>query len=52
MNNCRKNIIGFQKLKIKMIKKEKKNTDEERKKGKERIKLLRTAKVQRRGRSL
>ena len=52
MNNCRKNIIGFQKLKIKMIKKEKKNTEEERKKGKERKKLLRTAKVQRRGRGL
>ena len=35
-----------------MIKKENKNTEEERKKGKERKKLLRTAKVQRRGRNL
>ena len=52
MNNCRKNIIGFQKLKIKMIKKEKKNTEEERKKGEKKRKLHKTAKAQCRGRGL
>ena len=37
MNKCRKNIIGFKKLKIKIIKKRKeKKKEEERKKGEER----------------
>ena len=49
-NKCIKNIIGFKKLKIKIIKKRKK-MEEERKKGKK-GKLLRIAKTQHRGRGL
>ena len=46
-NKCRKNIIGFKKLKIKITKKRKKNR-RRKKKGK----LHRTAKAQCRGRGL
>ena len=55
MNKCRKNIIGFKKLKIKIIKKRKgKKEMEERKKERKKKsgKLHRTAKAQHRGRGL
>jgi len=48
----KKNIIGLQKLKIKIIKKEKREKREEEKKGGGEGKLHRTAKVQYRGRGL
>ena len=47
-NKCRKNIIGFKKLKIRIIKKRK----EKKQKKKEKGKLHRTAKAQHRGRSV
>ena len=53
-NKCRKNIIGFKKLKSKVIKKENKKKEEERKKEgkKKKGKLHRNVKAQSRFRSL
>ena len=52
MNECRKSIIGFKKLKVKIIKKKKKNKHRRRKKKGKKGKLHRTAKVQHRGKGL